>query len=230
MIIPAPSTHAGNGFLQHNDGSNKICADEESSAIERYDQLAQEQWANSIRGCLLSEPGRGDCEHACPITDSTKADEYGVPEGWCIVCHLQKQLHKAETKLRIVVDSEGRLLSLNELDRLSDALVDRFEAPETERPVDVALRCIKVAEANARDLRKIFNRMASKYLCGKLTEARCRKFLEQANQFEPTSPLRSPLSAVPELKRLLLEAVQHLDDSISGGWIIEAKNLLDELE
>ena len=36
--------------------------------------------------------------------------------------------------------------------------------------------------------------------------------------------------ASPELKRLLAEAVAHLDDCTAGGWILEAKTLLKDLE
>ena len=46
------------------------------------DQIEQYR---ASRTCLLAGPNRGDCEHFIGWNQNT--DEWGVPEGWCIVCY-----------------------------------------------------------------------------------------------------------------------------------------------
>lgn len=59
------------------------------------------------RGCLFSDPGRGDCEHSVGLpgrriigdgTDDT-IDEYGRPNGWCEVCWRGRQIQFLEHAL-----------------------------------------------------------------------------------------------------------------------------------
>lgn len=59
--------------------------------------------------CLLSGPGRGDCEHFIGFPGlviegqhdgPSTEDEYGKPNGWCWYCWLSYKLHKAELMLR----------------------------------------------------------------------------------------------------------------------------------
>ena len=74
----------------------KVWPDDAKVSPDGVDRGAQaNQSANKIaqlqlqRGCLLAGPGRGDCEHFIGQNDNT--DEYGVPVGWCIVCHAMAQ-------------------------------------------------------------------------------------------------------------------------------------------
>ncbi len=57
---------------------------------------------DSIRGCLLAGPGRGDCEHfvGLPEEENEKTtDEYGRPHGWCEVCWRGEQITRLRSEL-----------------------------------------------------------------------------------------------------------------------------------
>jgi hypothetical protein len=66
------------------------------------------------RGCLNVGPGRGDCAHYLGRVQET--DEYGVREGWCIVCHHMARIETLEQALGTIwegVDSveEAQMLA-----------------------------------------------------------------------------------------------------------------------
>jgi hypothetical protein len=53
-------------------------------------------------GCLLSGPGRGDCDHFVglpPVLDATTTDVYGRPYGWCWLCWTRRQLDASRADL-----------------------------------------------------------------------------------------------------------------------------------
>lgn len=87
-------------------------------AVGRNDSLAGGPLAigpdDPLDGCLLSGPGRGDCEHFVQmpdVLDETTTDVYGKPNGWCWWCWKQAQLTevKAENeKLRDCVEELAR--------------------------------------------------------------------------------------------------------------------------
>jgi hypothetical protein len=94
------------------------------------DQQQQPQ-AEEIRTCLLSGPGRGDCEHSVgwPDTeDESTTDVWGVPFGWCIVCYWRHHALTAQATVARQAEQLGRLQAalteITELELEGDASLD----------------------------------------------------------------------------------------------------------
>jgi hypothetical protein len=85
------------------------------------DQQRPQAWAEEIRTCLLSGPGRGDCEHFVgwpDIEDESTTDVWGVPFGWCIVCYWRHHALAAQA----TVARQGK-----EIERLQASLTEIVE-------------------------------------------------------------------------------------------------------
>ena len=129
---------------------------------------AEIEQLKAARGCLLSGPGRGDCEHF--VGPTTETDEYGVPVGWCIVCWHHAEIERLRAEREAVLERLGE--KQDEIERLRAALrritdqgrvCSEFESChhvacqssyEAWSVADTALKGTTPEEANERALRE----------------------------------------------------------------------------
>lgn len=110
----------------------------------------------SIRGCLLSKLGRGDCEHAVGLPGKSipgrhdgpddTLDEYDRPNGWCEVCWRGRQIQLLEFALAVkTAKSKAKIgiLTKDDIKQLTPRSRDEYTAyvVEAKRLKDARSGC-----------------------------------------------------------------------------------------
>jgi hypothetical protein len=87
-------------------------------------------------GCVLSGPGRGDCEHylGVPKTfDETTTDCYGRPKGWCEICWCHYQIERLKSRKITSIDEIPLVQELRAEIKQANEVIARLEA-ELQKP------------------------------------------------------------------------------------------------